>query len=134
VFTQRFSLNLAIAAAALTVTALLVGAVVGQVAEEQRTAIFLTLGLGQLGVALAIRSRPARRRRKARGLELATGTAALLLVAGSLLGPLQALLGTQALEPLALVTAVLAAVVPGLLVRFAVNRDRSRMLRSEGPR
>ena len=63
VFTQRFSLNLAIAAAALTVTALLVGAFVGQVAEEQRTAIFLTLGLGQLGVALAIRSRPARRRR-----------------------------------------------------------------------
>ena len=96
VFTKRFSLNLAIAAAALTVTALLVGAFVGQVAEEQRTAIFLTLGLGQLGVALAIRSRPASRRKRGRGLELATGSAALLLVAGSLLGPLQALLGTHA--------------------------------------
>jgi FixJ family two-component response regulator len=75
-----------------------------------------------------------RRRMRARGLELATGSAALLLVAGMLLGPLRALLGTQALEPVALASAVLAAVVPGLLVRFVVNRDRSRTLRPEGPR
>jgi P-type Ca2+ transporter type 2C len=132
VFTPRFSLNIAMAATALTVTALLVGALTGPTAE-QRTAIFLTLGLGQLAVAWAIRARPVSRPRRARGLQVAISAAALLLVVATFLGPLQALLGTRQLGVFALGAAVLAAVVPGLVIRVAVNRERTRALADAGP-
>jgi P-type Ca2+ transporter type 2C len=125
VFTPRFTTHLAVAATSLVVTALLVGSLVVPDAE-QRTAVFLTLGLGQLAVAWAIRSRPDVRTARARGLELAIAAAAVLLVEATMFYPLQLLLGTHALEAAVLGTAVLAATIPGGVMRLAVNHERAK--------
>ena len=68
IFTPRSRVALAVAAITLTVTALAVGALTTGGSADRRTAVFLTLGLGQLGVALALRSN-AHARRGTRGLE-----------------------------------------------------------------
>jgi Ca2+-transporting ATPase len=80
-----------------------------------QSATFLTLGLAQLGVALAVR-----RRGPPRFLDAAVASAVLLQLAGVYLAPVRALLGTQAVGPRELVVATLAALVPGLVV--AVSR------------
>jgi Ca2+-transporting ATPase len=129
VFTPRFTANLALAVVALTLTALAVG-VSTTGAADQRTSIFLTLGLGQLGVAWAIRARARGTRRRA-GLGLAVAAAAVLLVAGMVLEPLQDLLRTRTLGATELVVAVVAAVVPGLLVGLRVRSERRAALAAD---
>jgi Ca2+-transporting ATPase len=131
VFTPRFTYKLGIAAASLMATSLTVGVLAGSGAE-QRTAIFLTLGLGQLAVALAIRSRPRAQAPRSWGLPVAiAGAAALLLLA--LTPPLQALLGTRPLDAITLGTALLAAAAPGLVIGLMVRRERRRLLASSEP-
>jgi Ca2+-transporting ATPase len=127
VFTPRFSTNLAIAALALTVTALLVGLLAGRGAQQQ-TSIFLTLGLGQLGVAWAIRARTRGRARRAPWLGAAIVVASLLLLAATVFGPLQDLLRTASLGGQDVGMAVAAALLPGVLIGFRIRAERSALL------
>ena len=91
-----------------------------------QTAVFLTLGLGQLSVALALRaprSRPVWRLRwNERGLELAVLAAAVCQVAGAVVPGLHVLLGTEPVSAQELLVLVAAGAVPGLVV--AASRAR----------
>jgi Ca2+-transporting ATPase len=127
VFTPRFTFLLGVAAVTLVATSLTVGAL-STSGAEQRTSIFLTLGLGQLAVAWAIRSRPQVRTSRKRSLPLAIAGAAALMLLGALAPPMQTLLGTQSLEAVTLLTVALAAAVPGLLVGGLVRNERRRLL------
>jgi Ca2+-transporting ATPase len=80
---------------------------------------FVTLGLAQLGVALAVRARRQRGRSGNPSLGLAVATSALLQVGAVEWSPLRLLLGTEALSASQWVTCLAAAVVPGLLVSLA---------------
>jgi Ca2+-transporting ATPase len=130
-FTPRFTLRLGVAAATLVTMSLTVGALTTSGAE-QRTSIFLTLGLGQLAVAWAIRSRPQTRAARSRTLQLAIAGAAALMLLGALAPPLQTLLGTHSLEPVTLLGVGLAAVVPGLVIGGMVRHERRRLLAGAG--
>ncbi|HET8604875.1 MAG TPA: cation-transporting P-type ATPase, partial [Marmoricola sp.] len=79
VFTRGFLALLGLIAVLLVIVSLLVGSRTGDV-EEQRTRIFLTLGLGQLAVAWAIRARQHGVALRARSLELLVLLAAGLMV------------------------------------------------------
>jgi Ca2+-transporting ATPase len=94
--------------------------------EHVQTWVFLTLGLAQLGVALALRASRKGVGWRGRGLEIAVAGAVLLQVAGVLVGPLRGLLGTVPVtwSDLALLTAL--AVVPGLLVGLERRLTRGR--------
>ncbi len=131
VFTRRFSANLALAAVALTVAALGVGLLAGD-GVHQRTAIFLTLGLGQLGVAWSIRARTRHRARRAPWLGAAIATAAALLLSATVLDPLQDLLRTTSPGSRDLLVALGAAVVPGVVVSLRVRGERRRLLSGTG--
>ena len=92
-----------------------------------QTSVFVTLGLAQLGVALALRA-PGRAREH-RALDLAVLGAAALQLAGVYAVPLQDLLGTQALPATALAALLAVAVVPGVAVR--ASRVAARRLAAE---
>jgi Ca2+-transporting ATPase len=132
VFTPRFSANLALAAVALATTALTVGLLASD-AAHQRTTIFVTLGLGQLGVAWAIRARTRHRARRASWLGVAIAAAALLLLGATVVGPLQSLLRTVSLSAPDLGVAVLAALLPGALVGLRVRAERRALLVATDP-
>ena len=91
---------------------------------DVRTAVFLTLGLGQLFVALALRAprTPRSWRWHERGLELAVLGAALLQLAGAVTPGLNGLLGSQWLGASGLAVAVALAAVPGLGVALTRRR------------
>ena len=76
---------------------------------------FVTLGLAQLWVALALRARTTRTWRQ-RGLEVAVLGAALLQVLAVEVEAFQRLLGTQSLGPVVLLECLAVAAVPGALV------------------
>jgi Ca2+-transporting ATPase len=81
-----------------------------------QTVVFLTLGLGQLGVALALRAPRSKGSWRERGLELAVLGAGVCQVAGVLVPWLRDLLGTEPLSGRYLVALLAAASLPGLLV------------------
>jgi Ca2+-transporting ATPase len=84
-----------------------------------QTTTFLTLGLAQLGVAMALRRRGgtrATRQWRPRFLDVAVGGAVLLQLASIYLAPVRALLGIQLVGPRELAVVMLAAMVPGLVV------------------
>ncbi len=81
-----------------------------------QTVVFLTLGLGQLGVALALRAPRGKGSWRDRGLELSVLAAGACQVAGVLVPGLRDLLGTEALASRDLVVLLAAAGVPGLFV------------------
>ncbi|HSE71670.1 MAG TPA: HAD-IC family P-type ATPase, partial [Nocardioidaceae bacterium] len=96
--------------------------------EHVQTWVFLTLGLAQLGVALALRAPRRGVGWRGRGLEYAVLGAALLQVAGVILPGLRALLGTVPVDGPTFLLLTGLAVVPGLLIgveRFVRGR-RSR--------
>ena len=116
-----------------------------------QSSTFLTLGLAQLGVAIALRRRTARRgaahrgsarrgaRRRdgARGggwrprfLDVAVAGAVLLQLAGIYLSPLRALLGTELVGPTELAVAIVAALLPGTVVAATRLRGRAAGRRS----
>jgi Ca2+-transporting ATPase len=109
---------------------LLIGAVAfgaGLVAREQgvhlQSVTFVTLGLAQLWVALALRARTVHRRTwRQRGLEAAVVVAAALQVLAVELAPFQELLGTRSLGPALLLVLTAVAAVPALVVRLVVAR------------
>jgi Ca2+-transporting ATPase len=128
IFTRRSRVQLVVATLALTGTALLVGALAPGATTDRRTAIFVALGLGQLGVALALRAARGHRAPRERGLELAVLSAATLQLGAAYVPWLQALLGLSAVPLDTLVPILLVAAVPGVLVRgvglLGHTRDR----------
>jgi P-type Ca2+ transporter type 2C len=110
--------RLVLAAILLVGTALLAG-VLAQ-GPGQRTAVFLTLGLGQLGVAAALRS-PGR---GVRGLDLAIMGSVGLQLAGIVVPNLQELLQTTTPHLREWIVAALLSLVPGLVVGFVVRQER----------
>jgi Ca2+-transporting ATPase len=123
IFTPRSRGALVLAATSLTVTALLVGAVTAGAVADRRTAVFLTLGLGQLGVALALRS-GTRHDREHHGLEWGVLGAIVLLLLAVYLPVLGQFLRTSPLGASALAIAVIVATLPGVLVRLVVRQER----------
>jgi Ca2+-transporting ATPase len=90
-----------------------------------QTCVFLTLGLAQLGVALALRRRsprPGGRRGRPRFLDVAVAGAVALQLAGVYLPPVRTLLGTEAVGATELAVATMAALIPAA----AVIASRSR--------
>jgi Ca2+-transporting ATPase len=88
-----------------------------------QSVVFLVLGLAQLGVALAVRAPRDRGHRFANpGLLGALAVSALLQVAGVLVPPLQALLGTEPIGPVGLAGCAAVAMLPGLAVYLAGRR------------
>ncbi|MGZ8735982.1 MAG: cation-translocating P-type ATPase [Nocardioides sp.] len=99
----------------------------GLAAESQglhlQSATFVTLGLAQLWVALALRARTTRTWRQ-RGLEVAVVSAALLQVLAVEVGFLQQLLGTQSLGAVVLLELLLVAALPAAVVALVGRRAR----------
>jgi len=119
---RRHLVLLGTGTAVLAVASLAAGLVVG--GAEARTATFLALGLGQLGIALALRSHgPGRASYR---LPLALVASSLLMLVPLVVPPLQDLLSTVALGPGQLGVALAAAVVPGLVVAVVRRVQRRR--------
>ncbi|SNY71131.1 cation-translocating P-type ATPase [Paractinoplanes atraurantiacus] len=82
-----------------------------------QSVMFVVLGLAQLGVALAVRARPAAGTPRNRWLLISVMVCAVLQVGGVLAPPLRALLGTEALTWRELVACAVFAAIPALLLR-----------------
>jgi Ca2+-transporting ATPase len=95
-----------------------------------QTVVFLTLGLGQLGVALALRAPRHGATWRDRGLEAAVLVAGLCQLAGVVVPGLRDLLGTDALPVADIVVLLAAAALPGLVV--AAGRMYSRRQGRDG--
>lgn len=95
---------------------------------DVRTTVFLTLGLGQLFVALALRAPRTRRswRWEERGLEVAVLIAGAAQLAGAFVPGLRDLLGAEPVGAAGLAVATSLALLPALLVRLTRFRHRSR--------
>lgn len=97
-----------------------VSLVAGLLAEREgwhvQSAVFLTLGAAQLGLALSLRASGGRRTVRGRGLEVAVAIALFLQLAALWFSPLRALLGTAVLEPQAQLILLALACVPGLAI------------------
>ncbi|GID91548.1 cation-translocating P-type ATPase [Amorphoplanes digitatis] len=93
-----------------------------------QSVMFMVLGLAQLGVALAVRARGVPGAGRNWSLLAAVAISAVLQVAGVLLAPLRALLGTEALTAPELLACAVVAVLPGLALRL-VHRRAQRDLR-----
>lgn len=94
-----------------------------------QTAVFLTLGLAQLGLALALRAPRTGPALRQRWLETAVGVAAVLQALAVAWAPLRELLGTEPLPALGLVAVVALAAVPG--VATAIGRRTTRSAHTE---
>ncbi|MFC5286730.1 cation-translocating P-type ATPase [Actinokineospora guangxiensis] len=104
--------------ALIAATTLLAGWWAHTTGRPWQTAVFLTLGLAQLGTALALRAPSP----GLRFLDTAAACALLLHLAAIYLPPLRAFLGTQALTPLDAAVITLMATVPGLVVYLTTTR------------
>ncbi|WFE27760.1 cation-transporting P-type ATPase [Solwaraspora sp. WMMD791] len=109
--------------AAITAVTLAVGVVAYHSGRPWQTMIFVTLGLAQLGVALAVRARRSATgpggRRANPALPVAVAAAAVLQLAGVYLGPLQALLGTESLTLVELAGCTALAALPALVLHLS---------------
>jgi Ca2+-transporting ATPase len=97
-----------------------------------QTVVFLTLGLGQLGVALALRAPRHASSWRDRGLEVAVLGAGLCQLAGVLVPGLRGLLGTEAMAGRDIVLLMGAAALPGLFVASGRVLSRWRGI-DQGP-
>jgi Ca2+-transporting ATPase len=86
--------------------------------------IFVTLGLAQLGVALAVRAPRRAGERHNAGLPVAVAVSAVLQLSGVLVEPLRDLLGTDPLAGVDLLACAAASLLPGLAVGIARRRAR----------
>ncbi|MDG4770156.1 cation-transporting P-type ATPase [Solwaraspora sp. WMMD792] len=130
--------------ALITAVTLAAGVAAYHAGRPWQTMVFVTLGLAQLGVALAVRARRGtateglqrgtaaaggRRRMANPALVFAVAGAGLLQLAGVYLGPLRTLLGT---EPLAL-TELAACAAVAALPALVLHLSRSGNGRGSGP-
>ncbi|GAA3336550.1 HAD-IC family P-type ATPase [Amorphoplanes nipponensis] len=90
-----------------------------QLGRPWQSVMFVVLGLAQLGVALAVRAVPEPGTKRNWSLLGAVALSAVLQVGGVLLGPLQTLLGTEALTVAELAACAAVALVPGLALRIS---------------
>jgi Ca2+-transporting ATPase len=118
VFTRPALLRLAWVTCALVGVVLTVASLTDGADDVRRTAVFLALGAGQLGVALALRADRHGAPLRARGVELAVVLAGLLLAAAVWVPALQALLATRSPDPSTVLLAVVAAAVPACALRL----------------
>jgi P-type Ca2+ transporter type 2C len=112
----------------LTVTVLAAGATAHLLGGEWQSVVFVVLGLGQLGVALAVRARRVPGGDRNPSLLAAVALSAVLQLAGVLVRPLRELLGTAPLTGAQLLACVAVAAVPGVVV--ALTRGPARRGRS----
>jgi P-type Ca2+ transporter type 2C len=98
------------------VVSLVAGLLAHAQGEHVQTWVFLTLGLAQLGVALALRAPRGDSGWRGRGLEAAVAGAALLQVGGVLFEPLRELLGTEPVTGPVFLMLLGLSVVPGLVI------------------
>jgi Ca2+-transporting ATPase len=106
VLDRRLIGQIVAAGALVAVASLAAGLFASQQGEDVRTAVFLTLGLGQLAVALALRAPRTGWDWRERGLEVAVLLAAACQLTGVAIPGVRELLGT---EPLAAATTVVLA-------------------------
>ncbi len=90
------------------------------------TVVFLTLGLAQLALALALRAPRSTRRLGERALEMSVAVAVGLQVLAASWTPLQDLLGTRTVEPAAWAAVLALALLPGVAVKVTTDRRRGR--------
>ena len=121
-----------VAGALVSAVSLVAGLLAAHRDGHVQTAVFLTLGLSQLAVALALRAPRTGWRWRERGLEVAVLLAGLCQVAGVLVPGVRELLGTESIEWSTAATLVALAAVPGVCV--AVSRRVSRRRGPEVPR
>lgn len=126
VFTRAALVRLVVVTVVLAAAALTAGALTDGSEDLRRTAVFLALGAGQLGVALALRSARRGGGMRSRGLEVSVAGAALLMAAAVWLAPLQALVHTVSLSPRDALVAVAVATLPGALLRLWVRIGAGR--------
>jgi Ca2+-transporting ATPase len=119
--------------AAVTLGSALVAHHTGASAREVQTWTFLTLGFGQLGVALGLRTPRTRWSPHGRALELSVLLAGALQVLGATAAPLRDLLGTAAVSLPVLVSLLAVGALPGLVVGAGEWWGRRRDARA-GPR
>ena len=90
------------------------------------TVVFLTLGLAQLALALALRAPRSTRGLGERALEVSVAVAVGLQVLAASWTPLQDLLGTRTVEPAAWAAVLALALLPGVAVKVTTDRHRGR--------
>ena len=117
VFTRLALARLLVMTTLLVAFSLGLGALTSGADDLRRTAVFLVLGAGQLGVALSLRSSRRGVGAHGRWLELAAAGALLLMAAAVWLPPMQELLGTRSLSLGVAGVALVAAAVPGLVLK-----------------
>ena len=103
-----------IAVATVTLAA---GVLAHQDGRPWQSVMFVTLGLAQLGVALAARARPVPGATRNWSLLAAVALSGILQVAAVLTEPLRVLLGTQPLTAVELLGCAVIAVLPGVGLR-----------------
>ncbi|MEJ3747026.1 cation-transporting P-type ATPase [Actinomycetes bacterium KLBMP 9797] len=118
--------------ALLTTVVLAVGVTAHALDRPWQSVVFTVLGLGQLGIALAVRTprRPGGPRNHA--VLAAVALSAALQVAGVLLPPLRDLLGTDPLTAVDLLACTAAAALPGVAVRLHQLRRHPRSSHDQG--
>jgi Ca2+-transporting ATPase len=119
VFTRDALVRLAWVTGLLVGAALAVAALTDGSEQVRRTAVFLALGGGQLGVAMGLRSPRRGVGRGARGIELAVTLAVALLVAAVWLPGLQDLVHTRPIGLGTALRALAAAAVPASVLALS---------------
>jgi Ca2+-transporting ATPase len=119
--------------ALLSVASLVAGLLASQQEQDVRTAVFLTLGLGQLAVALALRAPRSGWDWRERGLEVAILLAGACQLAGIAVPGVRELLGTEPVDVGTAVLLLLLAAVPGMLVAGWRRWAPSERTLSSGP-
>jgi Ca2+-transporting ATPase len=118
--------SIAIVGALVAAVTLAVGVAVRTAGTQWQSMLFVVLGLAQLGVALAVRSRRDRAGRWANpSLLAAVALSGVAQVAAVILAPLRSLLRTEALSPTQLLICVAVAAIPGTALAL-IRKARSR--------
>lgn len=112
--------------ALIAAVSLVAGLLARQASWHTTTVVFLTLGLAQLVLALALRAPRATRGLAERALEISVGAAMGLQVLAATWSPLQDLLGTRSIAPAGWCAVVALAVVPGAVVGVTTRFGRRR--------
>ena len=102
------------------------GLLAPRLGAHTQTSIFVALGVGQLSVAWALRSRVRPRRIRDRAVEAAVLSALGLQLLAVYLSPLRELLGTSALSISALLPVMAVGVVPGIAVHLTGRSTLAR--------
>ncbi|GAB3262335.1 cation-translocating P-type ATPase [Nocardioides dilutus] len=108
----------------VSIASLAAGLLASYLGEDVRTAVFLTLGLGQLAVALALRAPRTGWDWRERGLEVAVLLAAACQLTGVAIPGVRELLGTEPVGGTTMLLLLSLAALPGILVALTGRRLR----------